>query len=89
MARPRSSRAASKQPGSAAGKKRRSGDANGGGRPAKRRGEPKPRAADLYEAEDSDPDEVKNANRFDVGRALPCAQLLAPLLPHSVITASI
>lgn len=44
------------------------GPGGGGGRPVKQsRREPKTvKDSDLFEAEDSDPDEVKNASRYDV-----------------------
>lgn len=34
--------------------------------PGKRRAKGKAQAADFYEAQDDDPEEVKNANKFDV-----------------------
>ncbi|KAG2423906.1 hypothetical protein HXX76_014959 [Chlamydomonas incerta] len=72
MARPKSSNKAAKQKGVAVqGKRKHGGGPRGGGpsgRPAKqsrREGRSKPVDNDVFEAEDSDPDEVKNAKRFD------------------------
>ncbi|EFJ43959.1 hypothetical protein VOLCADRAFT_121361 [Volvox carteri f. nagariensis] len=72
MARPQSSKNNSKQRGPPGSGKRKHGAATtgggSGGRPAKqsrREGKPKPTDRDVYEAEDSDPDEVKHAERFD------------------------
>ncbi|GFR45758.1 hypothetical protein Agub_g7173 [Astrephomene gubernaculifera] len=71
MVRPRSSSKAPKQRAGAGPGKRKHGGApsgGGGGRPAKqsrREGRSKPVDRDVYEAEDSDPDEVKHAERFD------------------------
>ncbi|KAG2495048.1 hypothetical protein HYH03_006979 [Edaphochlamys debaryana] len=70
MARPKPSGKAPKPQGGL-GKRKNGGAAprgGAGGKPAKasrREGKPKGRVDDIYEAEDSDPDEVKNANRFD------------------------
>lgn len=73
MVRPPSSSKAAKPRGGADAKKRkRGGGPQGGGpggRPAKQirnEGKRKPVDNDVYEAEDSDPDEVKHAERFDV-----------------------
>ncbi|KAG2441194.1 hypothetical protein HYH02_010038 [Chlamydomonas schloesseri] len=72
MVRPKSSNKAPKQKaGAAQGKRKHGGGPRGGapgGRPAKqsrREGRSKPLDNDIFEAEDSDPDEVKNAKRFD------------------------
>ncbi|GLC47246.1 hypothetical protein PLESTF_000895000 [Pleodorina starrii] len=72
MARPRSNNKVSKQRAGAGSGKRKLGDAphagGAGSRPAKqsrRESRSKRVAQDVYEAEDSDPDEVKHSERFD------------------------
>lgn len=53
------------------GKKRKSAPAPTGGRPSAKRKKGR-KAADVFEAQDSDPDEEKHAQRYDV-RAGPAA----------------
>lgn len=50
--------------------KRPGGQKRRGEPPQQQKGKKRRSAADVYEAEESDPDEMKNTNRYDVGASV-------------------
>ncbi len=68
-----------------AGPKKRQAQAKPANPPKRGKADPKASDKDVYEAEDSDPDEMKHKDKYDVSRRLHAIDTRAALPPCSAL----